>query len=86
MTKFPCEKCGACCRSVGHLTELVSVNGVCVHLKEDNTCDDYENRPFVCRVDDIYNTVFKRNMTRDRFHAWTREYCERLKKREKDNE
>lgn len=57
-TSFGCTKCGACCRSVGKVPESIrgSViipdrNGACIHLKQDNTCDIYEIRPKICRVD-----------------------------------
>ena len=55
---FPCSSCGACCRVAfmvpEHLREGVIVpdeTGKCVHLKPDNSCDIYETRPKVCRVD-----------------------------------
>lgn len=56
--KFPCSRCGACCRFVSRLTEeqrgekiRTLPNGTCVHLRSDNTCDIYEDRPKICRVD-----------------------------------
>jgi Fe-S-cluster containining protein len=49
-TKFPCDGCGACCRSVGHLTMIPSTNGVCDHLFS-NQCSIYDTRPEICRVD-----------------------------------
>lgn len=58
MSKFPCSRCGACCRSVAAVPEamregIISANekGECVHLRKDNTCDVYETRPRVCRMD-----------------------------------
>lgn len=56
---FPCTGCGACCRRVGWLSkeELTENNlkadesGACVHLLPDNSCEIYETRPDICRVD-----------------------------------
>jgi len=30
-------------------------DGACVHLQEDNTCEIYETRPEICRVDAMFN-------------------------------
>lgn len=52
-TGFPCTSCGACCRSIRHILPLFdSGDGSCVHLV-DNRCSIYNDRPTICRVDDI---------------------------------
>lgn len=56
---FPCSGCGACCRRVGWMpTEELSKHGLradesgaCTHLLPDNSCEIYETRPDICRVD-----------------------------------
>jgi len=56
-SKFPCSKCGACCRRAGVVPKVFwngiidpDEMGVCRHLRADNTCDVYETRPPICRV------------------------------------
>lgn len=57
--KFPCSGCGACCRRIGWLPEnelikhglKANEQGACVNLLPDNSCDIYESRPDICRVD-----------------------------------
>lgn len=52
-----CTKCGECCRHVGNskLFPLpTNPDGSCIMLK-DGKCTIYEDRPLICRVDDLYN-------------------------------
>lgn len=74
---FPCSGCGACCRRVGWMPtdELAKhglradESGACTHLLPDNSCEIYETRPDICRVDvqaqkedvDI-NTYYRENI------------------------
>ena len=76
---FPCTKCGACCRNVAHLG-LPTKPGTthCQALGEDNTCQIYESRPMICRVDLIYEQMFKDIMTKEKFYAETTKACEIL--------
>ena len=55
---FPCNRCGACCRSIKHVPELKDYDrgdGACKYLVgepgQEHTCSIYETRPDVCRVD-----------------------------------
>jgi Fe-S-cluster containining protein len=41
-------------------------NGVCRYL-ENNLCSIYENRPFVCNAEKMFETYFKQEMTKDYF-------------------
>lgn len=54
---FPCTQCGACCRDISAAPELKDfalADGRCRHLEADNkTCAIYEDRPLLCRVDDL---------------------------------
>ncbi len=44
-----CSKCGACCVAPD-ISSLGKALGVrCPHLKDDNLCAIYENRPQICR-------------------------------------
>ena len=55
---FPCSVCGACCRHISNIPELRSFdlgNGVCKELDpKSNKCKIYDNRPLVCRIDEMY--------------------------------
>lgn len=57
MTPFPCRGCGACCLHAGSVPELEALarpDGSCLLLEEDGrTCSVYENRPLICRVDEL---------------------------------
>ena len=52
-----CDKCGLCCKFCDKLPELNKFDrgdGVCIHLKEDNTCAIYEDRPEICNTKKTY--------------------------------
>jgi len=57
--KFPCSACGACCRRIGWMPEeelekhglVADATGACINLLPDNSCEIYEERPDICRVD-----------------------------------
>jgi len=53
--KFPCSKCGSCCKRVGQLKGILPVkeDGSCGHLV-NNQCSIYESRPLVCRGRDQF--------------------------------
>lgn len=54
--KFPCTSCGACCRRVRGIDPNWPVGSdgkSCIHLNEDNSCAIYENRPRICRVNEL---------------------------------
>lgn len=49
--KFPCAKCGLCCHDVRGLDLPLAADGRrCAHLKHNNLCAIYDERPPVCRV------------------------------------
>ena len=55
---FPCAVCGACCRSLDSSPLLAALDrgdGVCRHLDEEsNLCGMYDERPEICRVEDMH--------------------------------
>lgn len=71
---FNCEKCGACCRSIG-----------CDKLK-DNLCTIYETRPDICRVDVMYNIRKQNNseLTKEDYYKMNKLCCEWLRRRDKN--
>lgn len=61
-TKFPCTKCGICCKIIGRVFSAeglealdLSTNedGSCVHYI-NNECSIYEQRPIICQVGHEY--------------------------------
>jgi uncharacterized protein len=52
---FPCTSCGACCRHLPAASPLNVGDGICRHLDpHDQRCAVYEQRPLICRVDELY--------------------------------
>lgn len=76
-----CEGCRAyCCRVAGKIMkELDRGDGVCKFLTEDNKCSIYEDRPFICRVDEIYDKYFKSKYSREDFYIMNYNSCKQLK-------
>jgi len=73
---FDCTKCGACCRHIAKvLPDYDRGDGVCINLNENNLCDIYEKRPFICNIDEIYNRCFRGRMTKEEFYEWTEKAC-----------
>ena len=76
MTEFLCTKCGACCRNVGGWGLPHDENGVCLNLnKQTNECRIYETRPDICKVDVMFEKVFKSTMTKKEFYIENTKAC-----------
>lgn len=65
--KFPCNNCGACCKSV-HLSVLTDWlnrgDGVCKNFDESNNlCKVYDDRPDICNVRTMYDQYYKSDYT-----------------------
>ena len=90
-TSFPCSGCGACCRkidrAVKNAKELdIDVDlsfpykwdekGVCEML-EDNKCKIYEDRPLLCRIDDLQKLLEDR-IGKEEFYRLTAQACNSL--------
>lgn len=80
-TKFPCTKCGECCRNIANVPELEEYdlgNGVCKFLV-GNICSIYNSRPDICRVDKMYDDIFHIMFTKEEFYRLNIDACEWLK-------
>ena len=78
---FKCDKCGKCCRNLDLseiYRELDRGDGVCKYLK-DNLCSIYNQRPIICRVDEMYDLYFAAIMTKDEYYKQNYEACKKLK-------
>lgn len=54
-------------------------DGVCIHLTDDNLCDIYENRPDICNVEKMYETLYKSMMSKEEYEKKNMEGCRMLK-------
>lgn len=90
VNEFYCDKCGICCRSLKGIDLYSHLNrgdGVCIFLNEDTKlCNIYEERPLVCRVDDIYEVYFSKYINKEEYHDMNYNVCLELKRSfEKDD-
>lgn len=79
--KFPCKKCGLCCRSIGDVPQLADFNdgtGVCIHLTNDNQCDIYNERPIWCNVEKLYELAFKDKISEETWIEANTKICNQL--------
>jgi len=80
---FECDKCGECCKNIGNREELKEYDrgdGVCKFLDEKtNLCKIYENRPLICRVDEMYKVYFCKFLTKKEYYELNYRACEILK-------
>lgn len=55
--KFPCTKCGACCRRAKMVKEIIPykmrTDGSCEMLNNENTCNVYKDRPLICNSEKL---------------------------------
>jgi len=54
-TKWECQQCGDCCKDIilsKNKSLSIEVDGkpVCKFLNEDNMCNNYKDRPYICRI------------------------------------
>ena len=79
---FGCTQCGACCRLSAAPSGLpVKENGECVNLV-GNLCSIYNDRPMVCRIDDLWAGLLADKMTRREAHLFGSYQCGLLQKHE----
>lgn len=91
--KFDCSKCGLCCRSLGRNPMFRELgmdpgDGVCKFLdQETNLCTIYEDRPLICRVDDLYDELqLSKKMTKSEWHKMNSDICKKLQEEENKKE
>ena len=87
---FPCIQCGLCCMNL-HESELYADldrgDGVCRHYDvQKKNCLIYDERPLKCRIDDMYDAYFSRQMTKEEYYKLNREACNALIKQNKQKE
>lgn len=84
-TRFQCDMCGCCCRSVGTSNvykHLDRGDGVCRYYEDvTHKCGIYATRPLICNIDAAYDKYFADKMSRKEFHKLNYLSCENFKKK-----
>ena len=86
---FPCTGCGLCCQNIATIEELKEFdlgNGVCKYFDSiTHGCLIYNNRPQICRVDYMYEAVYKNYFTKEEFYIENATVCNSLQEQYKIN-
>lgn len=86
---YPCSKCGACCRRINIAVQYYKSHiekdfqfpygwnsqGVCENLTGDNKCAVYEERPDICNIDKMVDSL---NISKQDFYQQNMEVCNRM--------
>lgn len=83
---FECEKCGECCKNLDKseiYAELDRGDGTCIYLR-GNLCSIYTNRPLLCRIDECYDILFKKQYSIDEYYRMNYEVCKKLKDKKEE--
>ncbi|WP_221435193.1 YkgJ family cysteine cluster protein [Paenibacillus anseongense] len=62
---------------VPELSELDRGDGTCIHFV-DNLCAIYATRPLICNVEKMYESVFKKEISREEFFTINLSVCKQL--------
>ena len=80
---FPCERCGACCQSVGRseaYRDLDRGDGACRHYDDaTHLCRIYDHRPLRCNVDAFYDAFLSDKIPYKDYVAQNRDACQELR-------
>ena len=86
---FPCTGCGACCKRIEKAVNYVKQfnkkeldfpyswdeNGACEKLGDDGKCGVYDDRPTLCRVDEMEKYF---DMSREEYFDWNINSCNQM--------
>ena len=80
---FPCERCGACCQSVGQsemYRDLDRGDGTCRHYDDvRRLCRIYDHRPLRCNIDGFYEAFLADKIPYEEYVEKNREACQMLR-------
>jgi len=86
-SKFPCSGCGLCCQNISGIKELEDFdlgNGVCKYFDFiSSSCSIYQERPLVCRVDEMYEKRFSNLFSKKEFYIENAKICNTLQEKYK---
>ena len=87
---FPCTSCGLCCQNISNIDELKEFdlgNSICKYFNHINSsCIIYDNRPQICRIDEMFNQEYNRYFSREEFYIENARVCNSLQVQYKINE
>ncbi|MEA1954707.1 MAG: YkgJ family cysteine cluster protein [Campylobacterota bacterium] len=87
---FPCTSCGLCCQNIADVKELKDFdlgNGVCRHFNSiSNSCNIYDDRPDICKVDKMFEIKYHRFFTKKDFYIENAKVCNELQNQYKLND
>jgi uncharacterized protein len=76
---FPCTICGECCRQIKLAEEtkwLDRGDGICQYFNEHlNQCNIYDERPRICKIDEMFDAYYHEVMTREKFYQLNAKCC-----------
>ena len=76
-----------CCRLIiTSISKFHRGDCVCVHLTDDNKCEIYEDRPFICNTVRIYNKYYKDKYTIEEWNELNNKACEALRNEQEQSE
>ena len=79
---FPCSGCGLCCQNIKNINELKEYdlgNGICMHFdSKTNSCNIYDERPIICRVDKMFELKYNKQFNKDDFYIVNANVCNSL--------
>lgn len=83
MNNFECDACGLCCTYLDRnklYKYLDRGDGTCIYFDEESRlCSIYNQRPTICRVDEMYEQYFKGKFSREEYYRLNYESCKELK-------
>ncbi len=86
MSNFPCNECGACCKSlkgIESFSELDRGDGVCKHFNDlTKRCSIYNERPLLCNIDKAYVTLFADQMSKEQYYEINIRSCNELQEKQ----
>lgn len=86
---FPCTQCGLCCQNISGIKELKDYdlgNGLCKYFNtETKSCDIYNSRPDICRIDKMYEIEFCQYFTKKEYYFRNATVCNELQKKHNIN-
>ncbi len=84
---FPCSSCGICCQNISTIKELKEYdlgNGICKYFDRiNNKCIIYENRPQVCRIDEMFEEEYNSFFSKKEFYIENAKVCNILQEQYK---
>jgi len=87
---FPCSGCGLCCQNISNIIELNHFDlgtGVCKYFNiQNNSCNIYEDRPDICRIDKMFDIKYNNFFTKKDFYIKNATACNSLQDKYKMNE